>query len=93
MYYLLVEEDPEPWKDEEDMPELEENDLDEIIRKCWVREFGSMDEVVKAVKMIVAQEGLELSGEDDIMVDASVERFEAAGIFSNMIKRFEESSA
>ncbi|TVY23451.1 hypothetical protein LHYA1_G007894 [Lachnellula hyalina] len=62
MYYLLVEEDPEPWKDEEDMPELEENDLDEIIRKCWVREFGSMAEVVKAVKMIVAQEGLELSG-------------------------------
>jgi serine/threonine protein kinase len=34
LYYLLVEEDPEPWKDEEDMPELEENDLDEIIRKC-----------------------------------------------------------
>ncbi len=74
------------------MPELEENDLDEIIRKCWVKEFGSLDEVVEAVEGVVAHEGLELSGEDDVTVDASVERFEAAGIFSKMIERFEESS-
>jgi hypothetical protein len=46
-----------------------------------VKEFGSMDEVVEAVKGIVVQEGLELSEEDDIAVDTSVERFEAAGIF------------
>ena len=75
------------------MPGLEENDLDEIIRKCWMKDFGSMDEVVKAVKGIVAQEGLELSGEDDVLVDASVERFEAAGIFPKMIKQFKESLA
>lgn len=85
LYYLLLEEDPDPWDDEEDMPELEENDLDEIIRKCWVREFGSMDEVVDAVKAVVAQEGLELKGEDDVVVDISVERYEAVGIFAQMV--------
>ncbi|PQE20094.1 kinase-like domain protein [Rutstroemia sp. NJR-2017a BBW] len=79
LYYLWMEDDPIA---EEDMEDLEENDLDEIIRKCWVNEFGSMDEVLEAVKNVVAQEGLELSGEDDIAVDASVEQFEAAGYFA-----------
>lgn len=62
LYYFLVEEDPEPWEGEEDMPELEENDLVEDIRNCWLKEFGSMNKVVEAVKKIVAQKGLELSG-------------------------------
>jgi hypothetical protein len=32
-----------------------------------------MDDVVEAVKEIMVQEGLELSGEDDVAADASVE--------------------
>ncbi|PQE33367.1 serine threonine kinase protein [Rutstroemia sp. NJR-2017a WRK4] len=81
LYYLWMED--EPWAEEYNlMDDLEENDLDEIIRKCWVNEFGSMDEVVEAVKKLVAQEGLEMSGEDDIAVGASVEQFEAAGCFA-----------
>jgi hypothetical protein len=76
---------------EEDMEDLEENDLDEIIRKCWVNEFNSMDEVVEAVKKVVAQEGLELSGEDDVAVDASVEQFEAAGYFAKACRTTDAS--
>jgi hypothetical protein len=57
-----------------------------------MREFGDTDEVVITVKDIVMQEGLELSGEDDVAVDASVERFGAAGIFSEMIEEYDKSS-
>lgn len=93
LYYLLMEENPDDWEDEEDMPELEENETDEIIRKCWIKEFTSMSEVVDAVKAVAVSEGLELIGDDDILVDASVEQFEAAGIFFQMTKKFDGSSA
>ncbi|KAH6710831.1 kinase-like domain-containing protein [Leptodontidium sp. MPI-SDFR-AT-0119] len=87
LYYLLMEEDPNQWKDEEEMrDQLDEEDrMDEIIRKCWMREFGAMGEVVEALKGVIVRQGLEVCG-DDVVVDDSVERFEAAGIFAKMIR-------
>jgi hypothetical protein len=53
-----------------------------------MKEFGSMDEVVEAVKKIITQEGLDLNRKDNIAVNTSVERFEVAGIFLEIIKGF-----
>ncbi|TVY58561.1 Receptor-interacting serine/threonine-protein kinase, partial [Lachnellula suecica] len=47
LYYLVEEEDPESFEGEDDMPELEEGGLGDIVRKCWLGEFETMDEVVR----------------------------------------------
>jgi hypothetical protein len=50
-----------------------------------------MDEVVLALRGVVIAEGLELNGGNDVLVDSSVGRFEACGIFSQMVRKFEQS--
>lgn len=89
LYYLIEEQDPVPFESEEDMPELEAGKLSDIIRKCWLKGYETMDEVVRTVTDVAVEEGLELDGEDDILVDSSVEHFEACGIFSKMVRDFD----
>lgn len=52
-----------------------------------MREFRGM-EMVDFLKVIVRKLGLEVDG-DDVVVDSSVERFKAVGIFQGMIRHFE----
>lgn len=94
IYYLMEERDPPSWSEVEDMPESKEVRLGEIIRRCWMREFGSMDDVVSVLKEVIVEEGLELTDDgDDIVLDASVEQFEACGIFAQMIRHHEKHSS
>lgn len=87
LYYLLMEQDPDQWEDEEEIGDQldEEDEMDEIIRKCWMREFETMSEVVEALKVVIVGQGLEING-DDVVVDDSVGQFEGAGVFAEMIK-------
>jgi hypothetical protein len=91
LYFLMHEHDPESFENEEDMPELKDGDMSDIIRKCWLKEYENMDEVVVALTDVVHEQGLELNGKDDIRVDSSAEQFEACGIFSQMVRRFKQS--
>lgn len=94
LYYLLMEQDPDQWEDEEEMRDQldEEDEMDEIIRKCWMREFEAMSEVVEALKGVIVGQGLDVNG-DDVVVDDSVARFEAAGIFAKMVRETDGSSS
>ena len=84
---LEMEQDPDQWEDEEEIGDQldEEDEMDEIIRKCWMREFETMSEVVEALKVVIVGQGLEING-DDVVVDDSVGQFEGAGVFAEMIK-------
>ncbi|CZT06209.1 uncharacterized protein RAG0_12027 [Rhynchosporium agropyri] len=43
LHYLLNEEDHGLWEEEEDMPDLDDNNPNELVKNCWTREFHSMD--------------------------------------------------
>jgi len=53
----------------------------DIIWKCWQKEYTTIVEVSDDLKELCTRQGLELLGEDDIVLDPSVSQLKGYDMF------------
>ena len=85
LYFIIKEEDsPHRLATPMEFPDVCGIACDDVIWRCWHKEYTTMAEVSADLRVVVQGQGLEMLGEDDIVLDPSVIQLKGRDIFDEV---------